>query len=182
MCECQKKHNCEFYHSKIEKLTHFSQKIYKLSKTNWAKLIHFSVILREQEEKTPKYFAPYKKPPSQRRIEPRNRQTSSSSEQMQKPASLLQVLWLWYMHTQVLNECEFPAYYAFEKCLQSRTTYSRTHHSWSNVSSPMFDTQRLNSSTVHQAKISHMTLFIRCLLVTFAQSNHWDLGACIFQA
>ena len=33
-----------------------------------------------------------KKPPSQRRIKPRNRQTSSSSEQMQKPASLLQVL------------------------------------------------------------------------------------------
>ena len=38
-----------------------------------------------------------KKPPSQRRIKPRNRQTSSSSEQMQKPASLLQVLWLWHM-------------------------------------------------------------------------------------
>ena len=33
-----------------------------------------------------------KKPPNQRRIKPRNRQTSSSSEQMQKPASLLQVL------------------------------------------------------------------------------------------
>ena len=31
MRECQKKHNCEFYHSKIEKLTHFPQKIYKLS-------------------------------------------------------------------------------------------------------------------------------------------------------
>ena len=30
----KKKHNCEFYHSKIEKLTHFPQKIYKLSKTN----------------------------------------------------------------------------------------------------------------------------------------------------
>ena len=44
-------------------------------------------------------------------------------------------------HTQVLNECEFPAYYAFEKCLQSRTTYSRAHHSWLNVSSPMFETQ-----------------------------------------
>ena len=41
-----------------------------------------------------------KKPPSQRRIKPRNRQTScSSSEQMQKPASLLQVLWLWHMKT-----------------------------------------------------------------------------------
>ena len=35
-----KKHNCKFYHSKNEKQTHFPQKIYKLSKTNWTKLIH----------------------------------------------------------------------------------------------------------------------------------------------
>ena len=40
-CSCEisfvnvkKKHNCEFYHSKIENQTHFPQKIYKLSKTN----------------------------------------------------------------------------------------------------------------------------------------------------
>ena len=32
------KHNCKFYHSKIEKLTDFSQKVYKLSK---AKLSRF---------------------------------------------------------------------------------------------------------------------------------------------
>ena len=48
----KKKHNCKFYHSKIEKKTHFPQKIFKLSKTNWAKLIHFSLVLREREEKT----------------------------------------------------------------------------------------------------------------------------------
>ena len=27
----KKKHNCEFYHSKIEKYTHFPQKVYRLS-------------------------------------------------------------------------------------------------------------------------------------------------------
>ena len=31
MCECQKKHISEFYHSKIEKKIHFSQKVYRLS-------------------------------------------------------------------------------------------------------------------------------------------------------
>ena len=35
------------------KVTHFPQKIYKLSKTNTIFL-----ILREREEKKPKYFAP----------------------------------------------------------------------------------------------------------------------------
>ena len=29
---CQTKHNCEFHHSKIEKQTHFPQKVYKLRK------------------------------------------------------------------------------------------------------------------------------------------------------
>ena len=41
-----KKHSCEFYHSKIEKLTHFPQKIYK------------PLVLREREEKITKYFPP----------------------------------------------------------------------------------------------------------------------------
>ena len=27
--------------------------------TNWAKLIYFSLVLREREKKTPKYFAPF---------------------------------------------------------------------------------------------------------------------------
>ena len=35
---CQTKDNCKFYHSKIEKQTHFPQKVYKLSK---AKFSHF---------------------------------------------------------------------------------------------------------------------------------------------
>ena len=30
--------------------------IYKLSKTNWAKLIHFSLVLRERKEKKPQIF------------------------------------------------------------------------------------------------------------------------------
>ena len=34
----QTKHDCKFYHSKIEIQTHFSQKVYKLSK---AKPSHF---------------------------------------------------------------------------------------------------------------------------------------------
>ena len=55
---CQKNHNCEFYHSKIEKETYFPQKIYKLNKTNSAKLIYFSLVLMEREEKNTKYFTP----------------------------------------------------------------------------------------------------------------------------
>ena len=43
-----KKHNCEFYHSKIEKYTHFPQKIYKLNKTN----IFFSHFERKRADKT----------------------------------------------------------------------------------------------------------------------------------
>jgi hypothetical protein len=43
-----KKHNCEFYHSKIENITHFPQKIYKLSKTN----IFFSHFEGTRGEKT----------------------------------------------------------------------------------------------------------------------------------
>ena len=46
-------HNCEFYHSKIEKQTHFPQKIYKLSKINWAKVVYFSLVWREREGKKP---------------------------------------------------------------------------------------------------------------------------------
>ena len=46
-------HNCEFYHSDIES-KHTSLKRY----TNLAKLIYFSLILREREEKKPRYFAP----------------------------------------------------------------------------------------------------------------------------
>ena len=53
-----KKHSCEFHHSKIEKKTQFPQKIYKLSKTSWPKLIYFSLNLRERGEKKTKYFAP----------------------------------------------------------------------------------------------------------------------------
>ena len=37
---------------------HTSLKIYKLSKTNRANLIYFSLVLREREEKKTKYFAP----------------------------------------------------------------------------------------------------------------------------
>ena len=48
-----KKHNCEFIIQKL-KSKHTSLKKY----TNWAKLIYFSLILREREEKKPKYFAP----------------------------------------------------------------------------------------------------------------------------
>ena len=32
--------------------------MYKLSKTNWAKIIYSSLVLREREEKKPKYLAP----------------------------------------------------------------------------------------------------------------------------
>ena len=46
-------HTLEFYHSKIEKWTHFPQKIYKLSRTNWA---NFSLVLREREEKNKQIF------------------------------------------------------------------------------------------------------------------------------
>ena len=46
---CQTKHNCEFYHSKIE---HTFLKKY----TNWEKLI--SLVLTEREETKTKYFAP----------------------------------------------------------------------------------------------------------------------------
>ena len=45
--------NCELYHSKIEKQTHFPRKIYKLSKTN----TFFSCFEGRRGEKT-KYFAP----------------------------------------------------------------------------------------------------------------------------
>ena len=47
-----KKHNCEFYHSKIEKQTHFHQKIYKLSKTN----IFFSRFEGTRGEKQKQIF------------------------------------------------------------------------------------------------------------------------------
>ena len=41
MGECQKKpHNCECYHSKIEKLTHFPQKIYK-QQTKLSQFVYF---------------------------------------------------------------------------------------------------------------------------------------------
>ena len=40
-------HNCEFYHSDIESKHTFLKKY-----TNLAKLIYFSLILREREEKT----------------------------------------------------------------------------------------------------------------------------------
>ena len=54
-----KKHNCEIYHSKLKsKHTSLINK-YKLSKTNVAKLIYFSLVLREQEKKITKYMAPY---------------------------------------------------------------------------------------------------------------------------
>ena len=33
----QAKHNCKFYHSKIEKYTHFPQKVYKLSKAKFSR-------------------------------------------------------------------------------------------------------------------------------------------------
>jgi len=33
------------------------KKLYKLSKTNYAKLIYFSLVLREREEKETKYLA-----------------------------------------------------------------------------------------------------------------------------
>ena len=50
-------HNCEFYHSKIEKYVNtLPQKIYKLRKTNWAKLVYFSLLLREREEKKNQIF------------------------------------------------------------------------------------------------------------------------------
>ena len=35
-----------------------TQRIYKRSKTDWAKLIYFSFIMKEREEKNYKYFAP----------------------------------------------------------------------------------------------------------------------------
>ena len=41
--------NCEIYHSKIEKQTHFPQKMYKLSKTN----IFFSRFEGKRGEKNP---------------------------------------------------------------------------------------------------------------------------------
>ena len=51
-------HDCEFYHSKIEKWTH-PQKTYQLRKTKWAKLIYSPLVLREQKEKNKnKYFVP----------------------------------------------------------------------------------------------------------------------------
>ena len=48
-------HNCEFYHSKIEKQTHFPQKIYKLSKTN----ILFSRSEGPRGEKQQQIFRTY---------------------------------------------------------------------------------------------------------------------------
>ena len=40
------------------KSKHISLKIYKLSKTNSAKLIHFSLVLRDRKKNNNKYFAP----------------------------------------------------------------------------------------------------------------------------
>ena len=51
-----KKHNCEFYHSKIKKKKHFPQKIYKLSKTNLSQFVYF---FRELEEIFFRYFGPF---------------------------------------------------------------------------------------------------------------------------
>ena len=81
-----------------------------------------------------------KKPPSQRRIKPRNRQTSSSSEQMQKPASLLQVLWLWYMQTYIPK---FWMSVNFLRTTHLKNAYSHEQRTQelTNVSSPMFETQ-----------------------------------------
>ena len=44
------------YYVNMKKRTHFPQRIHKLSKNNWAKLIYVSLILREQEEKKPQIF------------------------------------------------------------------------------------------------------------------------------
>ena len=46
---------CELYYSKL-KSKHTSLKKYKLIKTNWVKLIYFSLVLREREEKKPQIF------------------------------------------------------------------------------------------------------------------------------
>ena len=45
------------YYVNMKKWTHFPQRIHKLSKNNWANLIYVFLILKEQEEKKPKYFA-----------------------------------------------------------------------------------------------------------------------------
>ena len=54
MRECQKKHRIVNLIIKKLKSKHTSLKEY----TNWAKLIYFSLVLGEWEEKKPKYFAP----------------------------------------------------------------------------------------------------------------------------
>ena len=56
-----KKSIWHFHHSKIEKYTHFPQKIYKLRQTKLSQFVYFSLVLREREETRTKYSAPYPK-------------------------------------------------------------------------------------------------------------------------
>ena len=48
MCNCQKTHNCEFYRSKIEKHTHFPQKVYRLSNPRSCDL-EFRILISVQK-------------------------------------------------------------------------------------------------------------------------------------